>query len=203
MQLGTKRLIFSAATWSWISMWNIFFIILTRHTRFFSVCEFLIDLRKVSHPHLCSNDCTWPWAQQPGGNQQPGLPLAVHVRPFDKILAPKGFSYFSWFGVSKWLKWIPDYTLNLKHCVLGCRYFSFWYTPAIGKETLITTIPGYEGISLTSCIYLIFVAAGELCYGWEWLSHPYSYVSHVVQRQVTLMNIRQLQKPQQHLCAPN
>lgn len=38
------------------------------------------------------------------------------------------------------------------------------------------------------------VTAGELCYGWDRLSRPYSDVSYVVQRQVTLMNIRQLQK---------
>lgn len=200
MQLGTKRLIFSAATWSWISMWNIFFIILTRHTRFFSVCEFLIDLRKVSHPHLCSSDCTWPWAQQPGKNQQPGLPLAVHVRPFDKILAPKGFSYFPWFGVSKWLKWIPDYTLNLKHC-FGMSIFFFLIHLSNRKRN---TNHNYSRIwrDFFNILYIPHpCSSGELCYGWEW--HPYSYVSHVVQRQVTLMNIRQLQKPQQHLCAPN
>lgn len=49
---------------------------------------------------------------------------------------------------------IANYILNLKYYILGCGYFSFWYTPIKGKETLITTILGYEWISWTSSIYL-------------------------------------------------
>lgn len=78
-----------------------------------------------------------------------------------------------------------DTRLFLEFEILGCGYFSFWYTSITGKETLITIIPGYEWISWTSCMYLTFVAAGKLCYSWErlWLSHSYSYISYVVKRQ--------------------